>query len=217
MTHNKIRTQRSWFSLWYKRFFNLGYLLISSVLVVLFMCASYTRNEFWLQDEIGIWENVAKGSPAKFRPHYNLSREYDKKGRYVESERELLIAISLEPDSAKVYNNLGWIYGQENRFEDAVKELKIAIRLDPNYYLAYRNLQAAYESLGEFDEAETARKNADAIYHYEQGRSLAELGNLKEAIKELQISIILWPDNEAANRELIMLRTRENIMFNSKH
>ena len=185
--------------------------MISLVIVLLLTYAAYSRNEFWQQDELGIWENIVKKSPMKFRPHYNLSKEYDKRQRFAEAERELLTAISLEPDNARAHNNLARIYGKQNRIEEGIEELKIAIRLDPNYYLALRNLQAGYESLGEFDKAEMARKKADAIYHYEQGRLLAKQGLLRDAIRELQISIILNPDNDAANRELGVLRGEGNI------
>ncbi len=211
MLRDKIWSQKYWFSPPHKQLFSAGYALIIVVIFFLLSYGTYTRNKYWQKNEIEIWEGVAAKSPAKFRPHYNLGVLYDKQGRLTDAVTELLTAIRLEPDNAKAHNNLGYIYGKQNHLEEAVKELKVAIRLDPNHYLAYKNLQTAYEHLGEFDEAERARKDADAVSHYEKGRLLAKQGHLEEAIRELQTSIMLKPDYEIANRELSVLSSKRTM------
>lgn len=185
--HDKILPRGFWFFI---------------MLALLLSCATHARNKFWRQDEAGFWEQTAKQSPSKFRPHYNLSAEYEKHDRLGEALKESLIAVSLRPEDAKAHNNLGWIYARQNHFEEAVGEFKNAVRLDPDHYSAHRNLQAAYEALGKFDEAERARKNAEAVYHYGKGKLLAEQDRPEDAIRELRISLILNPDYDAADRKL---------------
>jgi tetratricopeptide (TPR) repeat protein len=54
-------------------------ILPTFVLVVLVLSgATYTRNTVW-KDDIRLWEDVAKKSPNKARPHNNLGNAYQSK------------------------------------------------------------------------------------------------------------------------------------------
>ncbi len=179
--------------------------ILCVAIIALLMCATYSRNLFWRQDDVGFWETVVKQSPGKFRPHYSLSVHYDHEGRLNEAARELHAALSLDPNGLLTpiyHNNLGWIYVKQNRLEEAAKEFRAAVDMQDNYYIAWRNLQAVCERLGRLDEGEKARKSADAIEHYGKGKTLAEQGHFDEAIREFQIALMLKPNFDDADREL---------------
>jgi protein O-mannosyl-transferase len=185
---------------------------IPAVMIILLLFgATYSRNSMWQRDETAFWEIAVSKSPRKFRPHYNLGVQYDKKGLLQQAESEFRTAIQLNPADARPHNNLGWVYVKQNRLVEAVLEFQTATRLNQSHYRAWKNLQAAYERLGRYPDSEKAGRSAESVYHYDKGRMLAQQGRYDDAMIELNTAVMLNPDYRDALREIEILSSRKTM------
>ena len=178
------------------------------VVVALALSATtYARNNVW-KDEASLWEDVVKKSPDKARPRNNLGEIYYKTGRLDEAVRELVIAISLDPEVADTHCNLGVVYNAQGRLGKATGELETALRLNPDNAEAHYNLGVAYDLQGRLDEAlreyRTALKlNPDYTEaHNNLGVIYQKQGLLDNAMKEMQAALRLNPDIAAVHNNL---------------
>ena len=138
--------------------------------------ATYARNNIWKDDAI-LWEDVAKKSPNKARPHNNLGEVYYRQGRLGEAMREFQTALVLNPSYAKAHNNMGSGYAAQGFLERAIEEFQIVVRLAPDY--------------------------TDA--HYNLGQAFLLRGLPHEAIKEFKTTLRLKPDDIDARRNIEVL------------
>ncbi len=76
----------------------IGLMLILGVL-------TYQRNLLY-SDEISLWSDTVRKSPAKARPHNNLGHAYAMQGEWDEAIREFRVAAQLDPDYALARKNL---------------------------------------------------------------------------------------------------------------
>lgn len=114
--------------------------------------ATYVRNGVW-QDGVRLYEDTVRKSPLKTRPHSSLGTFYKRQGRTADAERELLLAIQLDPNLYTPHYSLGLLYGEQGRIEEAIRELSIAVRLGTNSSPAHNNLGVAYVLQNRFKEA----------------------------------------------------------------
>jgi Flp pilus assembly protein TadD len=63
------------------------------------------RNRDYLS-EVALWESTVRSAPAKARPHHNLGCAYALAGRYLAAQRELSVALQLQPDYPLARSNL---------------------------------------------------------------------------------------------------------------
>jgi len=114
--------------------------------------ATHARNAIW-KDDASLWEDVARKSPNKARPHNYLGEIYSRQGRPDEAIREYQIVLSLNYDYDFAHNNLGIVYAQQGRLDEAAKEFQEVLRLKPGNAHAHNNLGVIYEQQGRLDEA----------------------------------------------------------------
>lgn len=142
---------------------------ILAVTVFTLSVAAYVRNGVW-QDGVRLYKDTVRKSPLKARSHSSLGIFYKRQGRTAEAERELLIAIQLDPNLYTPHYSLGLLYGEQGRIEEAIRELSIAVRLGTNSSPAHNNLGVAYVLQNRF----------------------------KEAVREFQIAVNLDPNSSEA-------------------
>lgn len=95
--------------------------------------------------------------PRRVQLHQALALTLIEIGNQAGAEKELLMAIELQPDLARSHLLLGGIYRRSGRYDRAEAELRKAICLAP-YMLA------AYNELGNIFELEKRWKEAEAVY-----------------------------------------------------
>ncbi len=179
--------------------------------------ATYARNILWMQ-EIILWEDTAKKSPNKARPHNNLGTFYLNIGRLDESLREFQTALKLRPDYEEAHYNLGTVYLNFKRYDEALKEFQTALKLRPDHAEAHNNSGNAYFNLGRYDEAliefQTALKLKPdyAEAHNNLGNVHFKQGRISEALKEYQVALMLKPDYVAAHNGLGSVYFRQGRM-----
>lgn len=196
-----------------KKYRLLAFGMPLSILLV-FGAAAYERNGIW-RDPIKLWEDTAHKSPAKFRPHNNLSVYYGKAGRYSEAIRESETALALAPDNSGIYLNLGGYYEKMGIYDKAAQEFTMAGKLQPGDY-------RAYEELGNIDEKEGRLENAVKEYqealalapanteiHNDLGIAYAVLRDYRDAEKEFTTALNIDPGYNPARNNLEKLRRIE--------
>lgn len=158
---------------------------ILSVLVVVVIVLSgiaYARNVVW-QDEVKLWEDVVKKSPAKPRAQYNLhessGRYYLNQGRYMDALSEFQVVLKLKADFADPHKNLGYTYLKLRQFNKALEEYQTALKYEPNSYEIHFNLGNIYFSMA----------------------------RAKEAVQEYQLAVKLNPHDTEARRKLEALQS----------
>jgi len=119
-------------------------------------------------------------------------------GQYADAEREMAIAVRLDPLSPHYLRQLGFVYICAERFEDAAAQAKRAIALDPRYLGGWGLLSWARARQGRYDEAlDAMRAEAMASGDSAAARRLAgEHGRLGyeaevRAVEESRLSSLM--------------------------
>jgi len=176
--------------------------------VAVFSTATFQRNLVWAS-ETALWEDAARKSPGRVRPHQNLGLYYESEGRLEDAERELRAALLLAPDNFELHNNLGVVYKKRGAYEPAAQEYRTVLELAPGDVMARYNLGNLYLEQG---------RTTDAVREYEitvglipdydeahnnLGIAYQRAGRTAEAVREFDRALQLNPNNEHArmNRE----------------
>ena len=177
-----------------------------SALAVLLGAAAFARNEVW-RDEVRLWEDAARKSPAKPRPHLWLGWLYLRDGRVDDAAREVEAAVRLGPGVA-AYDALGVVRVRQGRYGEARASYERALDLDPSAAEVHDNLGLLYKTLGQTEAAE--REYLEALRlrpgyadaHNDLGALYAREGRLEEAIREFQAALAASPIHAGARRNL---------------
>lgn len=178
-----------------------------ALLIFIFSGLTYARNAVW-NDEIGFWRDVAKKSPEKVRPHYELANAYRIRGLMNRAMEEYEITLRLKPDYPECRNNLGNIYAAGGRLDMAIEEFKTALKSRPDYADAHYNLAGAYEAIGRLDMAIEEYRTvlrlkpdyAEAFYNL--AGAYMSGGRTDAAIEQYKASLRLRPDYAEAHNNL---------------
>ncbi len=188
------------------RTFTGFFIAVSALLAV----ATFMRNSVW-KDEISLWEDAARKSPAKLRPHQNLGTYYSMKGRLEDARRELLIALSIDPGNFEIHNNLGIVYRKLGDLDGAIREYTTALQLMPTDAMARYNLGNIYLGMGRYDEAlQQYLQCLKTIPDYDElhnnlGIVYQKTGHFKEAREEYETALRLNPENVNVRNNLASL------------
>jgi Flp pilus assembly protein TadD len=172
-----------------------------------FLIATYVRNKVW-KDEITLWENTVKNSPALVRPHQNLGMYYIMRGRLEDARNELVTALKLDPNNFQLHNNLGMLFKKLGDYDSAIREFKTVIAIMPSDPMVHYNLGNVYLEQGRLQEAiQEYKTNLKDVPDYDDahnnlGIAYERSGQLREAIKEFTTAIALNPRNANAKNNL---------------
>ena len=134
---------------------------------------TYQRNAVWT-DDLALWRDCVKKSPAKARAYTNLASALVRRGEWVEAVEHYQTALKLKPNAAEPHFNLGIIWAKSGKFSKAMPYFQKAVEIEPLNFKAQNNLGAALLASGKYD----------------------------EAIKHLQIALRLEPDHPEAHNNL---------------
>jgi protein O-mannosyl-transferase len=175
--------------------------------VVLLAVATHARNAVW-KDEITLWEDAARKSPSKLRPHENLGTYYSMRGRLKDARAEFVTALKLDPGNFELHNNLGIVYKKLGDYDRAIQEYTMAMKLMPTDAMAYYNLGNVYLAQGRYREAIAEYQECLKLVpdydeaHNNLGIAYNKIGQLNEAIAEFTKAIDLNPQNVNARNNL---------------
>jgi Tfp pilus assembly protein PilF len=175
--------------------------------LVILLVTTYVRNSVW-NDEITLWENAVKTSPALVRPHQNLGTYYSMRGRLEDARNELMAALRLDPNNYKLHNNLGIVFKKLGDYDQAIQEFQTVMAIMPSDAMVHYNLGNVYLEQGRLQEAiQEYKTNLKAVPDYDDahlnlGIAYKRNGQLNEAVKEFSAAIAINPRNESAKSNL---------------
>lgn len=175
--------------------------------------AAYERNKVW-KNEVTLYEDAVKKSPAKERVRYNLAWAYHRNGELDKAIEEYKATLALAPDKDKAHYNLGLIYQGRGKKDEAERHFLEALRIKPEP-VAYYNLAMLYHSSGEIDKAIASYEAAvkarpayeDALYNL--GAALMEKGDFTGAAERFSSVIRLNPSSADALYSLGRIYAKE--------
>ncbi len=116
-------------------------ILIPAIFVFSFL--TYNRNRAW-KDEISLWTDSMKKSPAGERPYHNLAIAYHQKGEEDKALEYYEKALALNPKISKAYNAIGAILARRKQTQKAIEYFEKSIQADPDAFEGYANLGTLY-------------------------------------------------------------------------
>ncbi|MFZ6016215.1 MAG: tetratricopeptide repeat protein [Nitrospirota bacterium] len=122
-------------------------LAVIIVMILTYGWATHQRNLVW-KDDISLWSDVVKKSPAKARVHNYLGLAYHKIGDMDNAILQHKKSLSLNPFYADAHNNIGIFYFDKGLVDKAITHFKHAIEINPAHADAHYNLGVAYGEKG---------------------------------------------------------------------
>ncbi|MBF0558668.1 MAG: tetratricopeptide repeat protein, partial [Nitrospirae bacterium] len=165
--------------------------------------ATYMRNGLW-GDALKLWEDTARKSPAKAKPHFILANQYSSHSMPDKAVEQYQIAIRLQPNYPEAHSNLGTLYEALNMPDKAVEQYQIAIRLDTNCTWAHYNLGVLYKNLNMNEEAVKELQTSIRLMpevaesHFILGVVYYRMGQVENAQREIKAGLKIAPDNQQA-------------------
>ncbi len=168
-------------------------MIAAAMIIIALTLATWQRNQVW-QNEVSLWGDVARKSPGKHRPWFNLGTHLmTDSGQPEEAIPALLQAVARDPGHAESWHNLGSSYLMIGRPGEAIMPLRTAVRLKPGMADAAINLAVALIHNGNSLEAvpilEEVRQRLPQwpIAHINLGIAYVGIGKLDDARRELAI------------------------------
>jgi protein O-mannosyl-transferase len=113
-------------------------------------------------DPVAFWEDAARKSPAKPRPHFQLAMAYSDAQRYDAAVAEFEKSAQLEKPGYDLLVDWALAYDAMNRPADAVAKLQQAAALQPTAHV-YSQIGMVYAKQRRWDEALAALAAAEKI------------------------------------------------------
>jgi tetratricopeptide (TPR) repeat protein len=142
--------------------------------------------------------------------HNSRGIELADRGWLDEAVKEFQRAIDLDPEAAHPHDNLATVYADQKKLREALAEHLIALRLDPESATVHFNL-AAFLSAHATDLALESYRTAltlDPAFPDAQlnlGLTLADEGDVEEALAALRIAVEQAPEDPLPRHELASL------------
>ncbi len=149
--------------------------------------------------------------------YFDRAYQMQLKGNIENAIKEYQISINFFP-TAKAHTFLGFAYSLLGNFELAIEECKNAINLEPEYGNPYNDIGTYLLKLEKYDEAiywfEKALmmkdNNVAYLSLFNLGKIYEKKGNWIKAYNYLNKAILLNPEYEPAQDEIIKLSTLLN-------
>lgn len=106
------------------------------------------------QNSIAIYKSILEENQNNAGVHYDIAMVYESMGEFTLAEQHLRKHIELIPDEPNAYNFLGYMFAERGvNLEEAVTLIKEALEKEPQNGAFHDSLGWAYFSLGNLDEA----------------------------------------------------------------
>jgi tetratricopeptide (TPR) repeat protein len=174
-----------------------------------FSVLAINRNMVW-KDELTLWTDAAKKSPAKARPHECLGAVLIERNRPGEAIPELEAALRINPSAKSARYNLGVAYKAAGMAEKAAREFSELLTVDPDNWEAHNKLGTIYAEKGFFDKAiehysAAIRISPSPAAYDDLGYAYLETGRTELARLQFESAIALDPDFANAYNDLGIL------------
>jgi protein O-mannosyl-transferase len=156
-----------------------------------------------LPDAIAEFQAALRIQPDLAEAHNNLGNAFERMpGRMTDAMGEWQAAVRSDPNLAEAHYNLGNTFSQmPNRLPDAIAEYQAALRSEPRFAQAHNNLANALartpgrvtEAIQEWRAALQLQPDL-AQAHANLGTALAQIGQVPNAIAELEAAQRIHPD-----------------------
>jgi len=183
------------------------------LLILLYGWATYQRNFIW-KDDVTLWSDVVKKSPAKVRPHNNLAVSYNERKLTEQAIAEALIALRLSPNYPYSFALIGDAYFEKGLFDMAIMLYKHALSIKSDYLnpnirkYCFKGMGNAYAKKGEMNLAIKAFKKAvklspnDITARVNLAAVYGSMGLTGQAITELRYALTVKPDSSDTHYNL---------------
>lgn len=142
-------------------------------LLAIYAAALYGAQRFW-HDEIALFGRCTESFPGAALWHNRLALALEQRGRLAEAEREMSLALKLDPDDGPTLYDLGIIHRRQGRLQEAAREISRALELLPNAPApAYVGLAQLYDAIGDASRAEQMLGRAAAMQGGAEAAALA--------------------------------------------
>jgi protein O-mannosyl-transferase len=159
-------------------------------------------------DPVAFWEDAARKSPAKSRPHFQLAMAYSDAQRYDAAIAEFEKTAQLQKPNYDLLVDWALAYDAMNRPADAVAKLEQAAALQPTAHV-YSQIGMVYarqrrwdEALAALNQAEKLNPNWAPTYNY-RAKIYFQQGQLAAAVAEYRRALALDPTLSDARNELL--------------
>ena len=109
---------------------------------------SYCRTQNYDIAAVAYQKAIASGFTNKVwlaEAHHKLGLAWEGKGEHEKAKAEMLLSLTIRPNTPEVLNNLGTVYRKLGDKANALASFEKAVTLRPNYAIARFNLAEAYE------------------------------------------------------------------------
>ncbi len=167
---------------------------------------THARAEVW-SEELSIWQDTARKSPAAWRPHFQLGFAYLKAQRYNEALAEFGKTAELHPSDADLLLDWGLVYDDLNQPQQALEKLQQSAALKPTAQVysqigeVYGKLEKWPESLDALATAERLNPSFPDTYVY-RGVVHTRTNQYVYAVQDFRRALELEPDNTRAQQFL---------------
>jgi len=157
------------------------------------------RNRVWANG-VALWEDSARKSPQKPRPHINLGHSYETKGRLSDALREYQIAAQLRQGLPDANLDIGLVYLQQGDLERARLVLQRLRETAPAFVEGWSNLGMVYVHMRQPDQALEVLNRALELKPdshaalFARGDAFALKGEYKQAITDYRAALYQRPN-----------------------
>lgn len=144
-----------------------------AALLVIYAASLYGAQRFW-HDEVALFSRCIESFPGAALWHNRLALALEQRGRLAQAEREMSLALKLDPNDGPTLYDLGMIHRRQGRNQEAAREIAQALELLPNApAAAYANLAQLYDATGDQRRAEETLGRAAAMPNGAEPAALA--------------------------------------------
>jgi tetratricopeptide (TPR) repeat protein len=127
-------------------------LLLPVLIIAALVSATFLRNRVW-NNELTLWTDIVRKSPAKARPHHNLGVIYNSRNMQDYAIGLFMTALRLNPGYWQAYNDLGLSWLAKGQPDEAMAYFKTALALKPDFHEAHINAGLAFRAKAMPEEA----------------------------------------------------------------
>ncbi len=160
------------------------------------------------EEALAEFEHAVRLSPDDPENYFRLGWVLQDLKRYDEAADQFRASLEVDERISSTHNRLGWILWWQHQYPDAAREFDRAIELDDTNLGAFLNRAGLSRALGDFRQSIIyCQRGLVAKPHSTDCRrlmafNLRDLGQLDEAVHQLQSVLALDPDDDEARTEL---------------
>lgn len=165
------------------------------------------------EEALGEFQHAVRLSPDDPENYFRLGWVLQDLKRYDEAADQFRALLAVDEKISSTHNRLGWILWWQHQYAAAAREFDRAIELDDTNVGAYLNRAGLSRALGNFRRsiADCQRGLAASPRSTDCRRLMAfnlrDLGQLDEAVNQLQNVLTLDPDDSEARGELAHIQS----------